>query len=237
VANSSITILFLLLGTAAGSYGQTQKTFKVKAGDYPDKVIPVSEQFQFPTFERGKILFYGGRTEEAPLNYTYLGGNVLFLNNKKDTLAFTDQKLVKVVDIQGAIFYNDKQHGFCEMVTAFGDVKLVKKHVLARIGNEKGGPYGISYTASSVTTYSSYSNEASPGGRKLKMDTEAIFGHRILFFFVDPNDRFLIPGKNSISRLFPKNKNELAQYLKTNPVNFTVQADLERLLSYCQSLQ
>ncbi|KQS28276.1 hypothetical protein [Dyadobacter sp. Leaf189] len=233
----TIYLLTLLALLTPAVHGQTMKTFKVKAGDYPNKVIPVAEQFQFPTFERGKILFYGGRTEEAPLNYTYLGGNLLFLNNQKDTLELLDQKLVKVVDMQGKIFYNDKQYGFCEMVSAFGDIKLAKKHILARIGNEKGGPYGISYTASSVTTYNSYSNEASPGARKLKMDTEAIFGHRTLYFFMDPNDRFLIPGKNSITRLFPKYKTEIAQYLKDNPVNFTQEEDLTRLLAFCQELK
>ncbi|WP_031527848.1 hypothetical protein [Dyadobacter crusticola] len=232
-----VRLLAVLSWLPLAAHGQTMKTFKVKAGDYPNRVIPVAEQYQFPSFQPGKILFYGGRTEQALLNYTYLGGNLLFLNNQKDTLELLDQKLVKVADVQGKIFYNDKHYGFCEMVAAFGVIKLAKKHVLARIGNEKGGPYGISYTASSVTTYNSYSNEAAPGARKLKMDTEAIFGHRILYFFMDPNDRFLIPGKNSISKLFPKHKDEITRYLKENPVNYTDEKDLSRLLAFCQELK
>ncbi|KAA0993293.1 hypothetical protein [Dyadobacter aurulentus] len=229
-------VLLCLAGVFAGAFGQDNPTFKVKAGDYPDKVIPVAAQFQYPEFKKGKVLFYGGRMAEALLNYSYLSGEILFLKDHKDTLELLDKELVKVVDIQGAIFYNDKQYGFCEMVSNYGGIKLSKKHALTRIGDEKGGPYGISYTASSVTTYSSYANANAPAGKKLKMDTEAIFGHRTLYFFVDKNDRYLIPGKNSIVRLFPKYKNQISQYLKENPVNFTLEDDLERLLAYSQGL-
>jgi hypothetical protein len=229
-------LLHCLSGIFADAFGQSQPTFKVKAGDYPDKVIPVAEQFQYPEFRKGKVLFYGGRMVEALLNYSYLSGEILFLKDQKDTLELLDKKMVKVVDVQGAIFYNDKQYGFCEMVSNYGDIKLSKKHVLERIGDEKGGPYGISYTASSVTTYSSYANANAPGGKKLKMDTEAIFGHRTRYFFVDKNDRYQIPGKNSIVKLFPKHKDKISQYLKENPVNFIVEDDLERLLAYCQGL-
>ncbi|MCE7060333.1 hypothetical protein [Dyadobacter sp. CY343] len=236
ISISASLLLYCITGAFQVTHSQSRPTFKVKAGDYPDKIIPVADQFQYPTFQKGKVLFYGGRMVEAMLNYSYLSGEVLFLKDQKDTLELLDKKMIKVVDMQGAIFYNEKQYGFCEMVSNYGDIKLAKKHLLARIGNEKGGPYGISYTASSVTTYSSYANANAPGGRKLKMDTEAIFGHRILYFFVDKNDRYMIPGKTSITRLFPKYKDQIGEYLKQNPVNFTEEEDLERLLNYSQNL-
>lgn len=215
---------------------QMPKVFKVKAGDYPDKVIPYADRYQFSQFTPGKAEFVDGRRSEAKFNYNYIGGHIRFLDVKRDTLEITDPALVRNITIGEKSFRFDKRFGYSEVVDTFKRASLGKRQVLARIGTEKGGPYGISYTASSVTTYRSYSSDQAASSKRLNANAEGVFAYRTAYFLIDNNNRFYVPTSGSIRKLYPAHRKQIDQYLKENPVDFAKEPDLLRLLAYCDSL-
>lgn len=236
----TLTTLILLIISGIfpqHTYAQDRKIFKIKAGEYPDKVIPYPDRYQFPQFTTGKAEFIDGRSSQARLNYNYIGGHVLFVDAKLDTLEITDKALLKNITIGDKSYRFDKRLGYCEIVGRYDRAALGKREVLARIGTEKGGPYGISYTASSVTTYRSYSSNDAAVTRRLNVDAEGVFTYRTAYYLIDNNNRFYVPTAGSIRKLYPANKKQIDQYLREQSVDFGKEQDLARLLAYCDGLK
>ncbi|SDG65718.1 hypothetical protein SAMN04487996_12177 [Dyadobacter soli] len=229
-------LLILLAACPYFAFSQEKKVFKVKAGEYPDKVIPYADRYRFAQFTPGKVEFIDGRTSQARLNYNYIGGHILFVDARLDTLEIIDQALLKNISIGDKSFRFDKRLGYCEIISKFDRAILGRREVLARIGTEKGGPYGISYTASSVTTYRSYSSDQAATTKKLNVNAEGVFTYRTAHYLIDMNNRFYMPTAGSIKKLYPADKKQIDQYLRENPVDFGKEEDLIRLLSYCDSL-
>jgi len=215
---------------------QEKKVFKVKAGEYPDKVIPYTYRYQFAQFTTGKAEFIDGRSAQARFNYNYIGGHILFVDRKLDTLEIIDKAILKSITIGDTSYRFDKRFGYCEIVSVYDRAALGKREVLARIGTEKGGPYGISYTASSVTTYRSYSSDQAATTRKLNANAEGVFSYRTAYYLIDNNNRFHIPTSGSVKKLYPAYKKQIDAYLREKPVDFGKEQDLSRLLAYCDSL-
>ncbi|GGH49251.1 hypothetical protein GCM10007423_51100 [Dyadobacter endophyticus] len=235
--NTIARILFIVLAICPYlAHAQQPKVFKVKAGEYPDKVIPYADRYQFGQFTTGKADFVDGRTSQARFNYNYIGGHVLFVDAKLDTLEIIDKAILKNITIGDKSYRFDKRFGYCEVVGTFNRASLGKREVLARIGTEKGGPYGISYTASSVTTYRSYSSDQAAASKKLNPDAAGVFSHRTAYYLIDNNNRFYIPTAGSLKKLYPAHKKAIDQYLRTNPADFGKEQDLIRLLTYCDTL-
>ncbi|OJV18097.1 MAG: hypothetical protein BGO21_14380 [Dyadobacter sp. 50-39] len=232
----TLTFLLTLALYPYHTHSQDRKVFKVKAGEYPDHVIPYADRYQFPQFTAGKAEFVDGRSSQARLNYNYIGGHVLFVGPRMDTLEIIDKGLLKNITIGEKSYRFDKQFGYSEVIGTYRRASLGKREVLARIGTEKGGPYGISYTASSVTTYRSYSSDQAATTKKLNANAEGLFSYRKAYFLIDNNNRFYIPGAGSVKKLYPAYKKQIDQYLRENPVDFGKEQDLARLLAYCDTL-
>ncbi|SEJ65840.1 hypothetical protein SAMN05216327_11598 [Dyadobacter sp. SG02] len=215
---------------------QDRKIFKIKAGEYPDKVIPYADRYQFAQFTTGKAEFFDGRSSQARFNYNFIGGHVLFVDLKLDTLELIDKAILKSITVGDKQYRFDKRFGYCEVVSNYGRASLGKREVLARIGTEKGGPYGISYTASSVTTYRSYSSDQAATTKKLNANAEGVFSYRTAYYLIDNNNRFYMPTAGSVKKLYPAYKKQIELYLKENPVDFGKVQDLARLLAYCDVL-
>lgn len=232
----TLTLLVILAIYPYFAHSQDKKVFKIKAGEYPDRVIPYADRYQFSQFTTGKVEFITGRTSQARLNYNYFGGHILFVGAKLDTLEIIDKAILKNITIGDKSYRFDKRFGYSEIVRTYDRASLGRREVLARIGTEKGGPYGISYTASSVTNYRTYSNDQAATTKKLNVDAEGVFSYRTAYFLIDNNNRFYIPTAGSIKKLYPAHKKQIDQYLRSNPVNFGKEEDLARLLGHCDTL-
>jgi hypothetical protein len=230
------TFLILLAICPYLAQGQAQKVFKVKAGEYPDKVIPYADRYQFSQFTTGKAEFVDGRASQARFNYNYIGGHLLFVDAKLDTLEIIDKALLKSITIGDKSYRFDKSFGYAEVVGIYQRASLGKREVLARIGTEKGGPYGISYTASSVTTYRSYSSDQAATTKKLDANAEGVFSYRTAHYLIDNNNRFYVPTAGSIKKLYPAYRKQIDQYLREQHVDFGKEQDLTRLLAQCDAL-
>lgn len=232
----TLSLLALLTACPYFAHSQEQKVFRVKAGEFPDKVIPYADRYQFSQFTTGKAEFIGGQTSQARFNYNHIGGHILFIDAKLDTLEIIDKALLKSIIIGEKSYRFDKRFGYAEVLSSYDRAMLGKREVLARIGTEKGGPYGISYTASSVTTYRSYSSDQAQTTKKLNANAEGVFTYRTTHYLIDNNNRFYVPTAGSIRKLYPANRKQIDQYLRENPVNFGKEQDLMRLLEYCEKL-
>jgi hypothetical protein len=125
----SKTILTIICLLAYFSFvnAQSKNIIRVKNGQDAANYASSKDRYQYPEFQAGTIHFTNGRTGSGRLNYCYLLGEIMFINDKGDTLALADNNLVRYADIGKTHYYYIPENGYAEMVENCGMALLVKK--------------------------------------------------------------------------------------------------------------
>src|SRR5664279_4278217 len=104
-----ISMLAIFIVLTKFVYPQDSATIFIAAGQEVSEVLTPEKIYHYPQFINGKIFFRDGSTSDAPLNYSYLQGEIEFISPKKDTLAIAKEQMLnikKVVIDTNTFFYN-----------------------------------------------------------------------------------------------------------------------------------
>lgn len=229
------TALFTLLCLVAScTSAQAQKQIRVKAGDNVVNAIPMADRYRYPQFTTGNVVYRNGISGAGQLNYNRLLGEMQFIDPKGDTLALADEQNIAYVTIGSNRFYVNPGKGCPEVIADHGAVKLAKQVVLKSMRTEKKVAYGQSSGASSVATVQPYSNNSSV--HRIESTGDQMVKEDISYFVVDQNDRYYLLNKSAIFKVFPKHKKAIETYLNENPIQFTEEADVKKLIQFCSEL-
>jgi len=158
-----------------------------------------------------------------------------FISPQADTLALADLKLVKFVAIGNIKFYyNPENKKFGEEVADFNCIKLLITHKFEPSGREKGVAYDQYSSISSTNNYATYADKGQI--LQLNLNEYFVYAKKLNYFLADQNNRFYPATKNSILKLYAKNKTAVAKYMKNNRIDLQKEDDLKKLLSYCSQL-
>lgn len=227
-----ITIFFLL--SAAITFAQnTPKVYRTKNGSNISKNIPYQEQYQFAEFMPGKVYFRNGRIANARLNYNFFYGEIEFIDPKNDTLLLNDKDFMDSLAIGPQIFYFMPKHGHVQEIKSYGHVRLGEKQVLAVLDNERESAFNHYSATSAISNYKTFSNQN--GSQWMKPTDKVVFKRKTENFFIDRNQRFYIPSKSIIVKLFRDHAGEINDYVKKENIDFLSQSDLIKLLEFCSS--
>jgi hypothetical protein len=70
----------------------------------------------------------------------------------------------------------------------------------------------------------------------MKPTDKVVFKRKSDYFFIDKNQRFYIPAKAILLKLFRDNDKEINTYIKEENIDFSKQPDLMKVLDFCSSL-
>ena len=230
--NNALLTLLCLVTFCTGA--QAQKQMRVKAGDNITNAIPMADRYRYPQFTTGTVVYRNGVSGAGQLNYNRLLGEMQFIDPKGDTLALADEQNVAYVTIGANRFYVNPGKGCPEVIAEHGAVKLAKQVVLKSMRTEKKVAYGQSSGASSVATVQPYSNNSSM--HRIGATGDQMVQEEVSYFVVDQNDRYYLINKSAIFKVFSKHKRAIETYLNENPVQFTEEADLKKLIQFCSEL-
>ena len=115
-----------------------------------------------------------------------------------------------------------------------GRVKLGEKLVLAVLDNERESAFNHYSATSAISNYKTFSNQN--GSQWMKPTDKVVFKRKTENFFIDRNQRFYVPSKTVVLKLFRDNNEEINEFLKKENINFLSQPDLIKLLDFCSSL-
>lgn len=227
--------LIFLLFTVSG-LAQEEIIF-IKAGtDASDELTP-ARIYRFPAFKKGTVFFRDGTVSQALMNYNFLNGEIEFIDPKGDTLAIAKAQLLNVrsVRIDTSSFYFNE--GYLEELVDNKYGKLLQKQVLVVKKREKIGGYNQPSETSAIDSYSSYSFDGQFQFRPdLKVRENITLGKRVLYYFGDQYNVFLLANKKNLLRIFSKHRDQINNYLKSNEVDFAKYDDLQKLFAFIQTM-
>jgi hypothetical protein len=183
--------------------------------------------YRFSHFKEGRITYVVGRSNKQKFNYNLFSGEMDFITDRGDTLTVTDEQDLRLVMIDGHVFYHDHKRGYIEILLqlplALGVQKIfypARKETVADDG------YGVtSHTTSSARSYIGPPNHLT--------NEDNIYKKESKFYFLDQKNKVFPANKFTIVRMFPDNKKEIKAYYRENNIDFKNQSDLIRLVKFC----
>lgn len=228
------TSLTLLCWVLACLYVHAQKQIRVKSDTDINRAIPMSDRYRYPQFMAGSVVYRNGVSGGGRLNYNRLLGEMQFIDNKGDTLALADEQNVAHVMIGPTRYYVNSGKGCLETISEHGPLKLARQTVFKSMRSEKKVAYGQSSGASSVATVQPYSNNSSV--HRIEATGDQMVKEETTYFMIDQNERFHLLNKNTLYKVFPKHKKAIEAYLNEQSIQFSQEADLQKLLQFCSEL-
>jgi hypothetical protein len=210
-------------------YGQDYKPIIVKKGTTLLDYFSPSERYLYPEFTTGKVLFKTNAYWGIKLNYDYMNGEIEFLQNS-DTLTISDKKdLMSIIIAEDTFFYDN---GYILQIKS-GHPKIGLKESIEFKEYMKKDGYGTAGAAGARTSYSSIST----GGEshKLTADEDLVYRRTKVFYLLSPEGDFDLYNKKNVCKMFPKNKEKIKSYLKSNKIKFNSEEDLLKLAEFLEA--
>ncbi|RYF76702.1 MAG: hypothetical protein EOO39_05270 [Cytophagaceae bacterium] len=221
---------------------QSTGVIRVKGSE---QAVSYRDRYQYDHFRNGTVAFLNGTTVDARFNYHVILGEMHFITARGDTMALAEEPIVRLVEIinpspapdapRTTLFLYDQRRGYTEIVADYDGIKLAAKQGLRTTKREKMSAYGQSTGAGAITTYQFYSG-GNMGVSKLDAKGDLLFSKQTTFFIVDKNSRFYPANRASIVKLFSAHRQPIDTYLNNEPVDFSREDQLKRLLLYCSKL-
>ena len=227
---SPLLLFFILIGYADLS-AQDSTFVTIKTGQSVKDVLTSAEIYHYPQFTYGKVFLRDGTKAAGKMNYNRLYGQMLFINPIGDTLALADEKNIKFIVIDKDTFYYDG--GYLRLMANGGVVKLTEKQIWVLADIRKIGTHNRPTTTVAVTSFSSYTDGRDAAKSKdLIMNEDVVLRKETQYYFGDKYNLFVPASKKGLLQLFPKEQQEIDNYLKENKVNFNKRDDIEKLYQF-----
>lgn len=226
----SIILIFFVLTKFA--VAQDSTSIFIEAGQDPSEVLTFRKVFKYPHFINGNIFFKDGSTTNAPLNYNYLLGEIMFISPQKDTLAIAKNQMpkIKTVIIEQDTFYY--LHQYLQLVIQNQSGKLLKSQVFKVVKREKIGGYNQPSSTTAIDSYQTFSPTYGVPELNLKIRENITLALKTNYFFGNDYDLLLPANKKNIYKAYPQKKDCIDAYLNANAVNYDSSNDLIKLFTY-----
>ena len=231
----SLIYTLLLMICASGLLAQEENIIRIKSGQEAEQALPMDVKYRYPEFRQGTISFYNGQTSSGRLNYNLLLGEMQFINLTRDTLSLAEEQTIREIQIGDHTFHYDAKYGFVEVVQEYPTARLAIQQKLTPLSREKMGAYEQSTGVSSIRDYSSIST-SNGSTQKLALKGDLLIAKKVVYVFIDKNQRFRRANRAGILRIFPENKREINTFIEEHKTDFSQPEDLKALLRFCQEV-
>jgi len=230
----SILFLFFVSIGYTGLLAQDSIYITIKSGDRTQDGLTSADLYYYPQFTKGEVFFKGGTKATAKMNYTRLFDQMLFIDNKGDTLAMAEEKTIKFIAVdQDTFYYNE---GFVRIIADNDFVKLAEKQVWVVADIRKPGPHNTSTSTIGVTSVRTFRHGNDAVRNPLKLDEDIVLRKETQYYFGDEYNHFIRASKKGLFELFNKKQRSIENYLKENKVNFDKRDDIEKLFQFISKL-
>lgn len=225
---------FLLISLIIPEYLLSQGSQKITIDNNKASAEQINPEFQqiFPDFRSARIYYKAMRPIGCKANYNFLFDEILFLNEKGEKMALANPERLLHVIIDNRMFVPSNK-GYFEVIES-GDVSLLYKWVCRIRETRKQGALGLSTAAPSVYQMNRISFDSKEW--KMEVDKEALASVEVIPYLKAKTNYISVKGPQSLMKAFRGKNSEIKDYLDKNPVDFKNEADLRRIIKYCNSL-
>ncbi|MGI8600477.1 MAG: hypothetical protein ACR2KB_14590 [Chitinophagaceae bacterium] len=132
-------LIIIFCFSSIASFAQTEKVYKIKAGQLLSDVLSFYDIYKDSSFRVGTVFFRDGRTSNAFLNYNYLNGEMDFIDVSGDTISIAEEQTIKLISIKKDSFFYD--NGYLYLLQSNGYNKLAVKKEIQLINKERPGAF------------------------------------------------------------------------------------------------
>ena len=145
-----LLIVFLLIGSL-NLWAQDGKVVHVMPGSRIIDVLKTEDINLYPQFKHGTVYFKNGSASAAKLNYNSLTDEMVFIDNKGDTLILTNENTVNYITVDKDIFYYED--GYLRQVMSKDDAVLAVREIWEVKDSRKVSSYNNTVRATNLTDY------------------------------------------------------------------------------------
>ena len=228
------TVFFFACLAFSSTPGWTQgnNIKMVKSDEEINKVFTLNELFRFSQFSPGVVFFRDGTTYSARLNYHRLYEQMMFIDDKGDSLAIGNPAEIRLITIEKDSFFYSKENCL-ELIASYSSMKLAVKQILKEVDQQKNGAYGSTYTNNSATANKHY--YTIDGKSRLNVGEGTLFSSVNEYYLSYKNNDFIRVNRKNIEKLFTGYFKELKEFIKTNNTDFNKESDIKNLILFMQS--
>ncbi|MBN1789850.1 MAG: hypothetical protein JW830_05095, partial [Bacteroidales bacterium] len=190
--------------------GQDHKTVTVKAGTRINDYFTQDEQYRYPEFTQGKVVFKDGTATVTKLNYSILAGEMQFLASG-DTMAIANEKNIKFVQIMLDTFYFD--NGYLEAIAGQDPVIMTVKQYVKLADIKKEGPMGTRSSTSSAQTWGTVIDQGHLKNARLVVQEDLVLSTNADYFIGNIANGFVPYRKGNVLNLYPQQKKAIDEFL------------------------
>ncbi len=216
-------ITFLIAIVTNAALAQTSKIITVKAGEKISEVY--KEVYRYPQFTAGRVYFLNGDVSASKLNYNFISESMLFISPAGDTLSVADEATVKYITVNNDTFYYDK--GYLESLISIGNIKLAVKQKIILKDKYKIGAFG---TASPTVRTENEKTYMGDNRYNLTIAEDLIFEKEKEYYLNVRFRDFVVLSRKNLIKLFPKQKDNIENFLKENKIKLDNENDLKKLM-------
>lgn len=207
-----LSLHFHFCTAQTGFYNLPSHTPQPAAVAQPDSV------YRFPSFEYGKVTFATGFSpdEQLRFNYNLFTGQMDMINSKGDTVQVEQIKELKFISVGDRLFFHSYKVGYLEILHE-SNVSLGVLNLLVDAFPPQGNH---TYLQSTKGTKS-----------------DPYFKNQATYYFVEADNKIHKASPSSVRKLFYDQKKLAKAYIDQHKIDFEIEGDLIKLLTYCGSVK
>lgn len=225
--------LTLLLTLSLAAYAQKSvERIEIKGGSAAWENF-YREIYRYPEFKTGIVEYKNGKQFRGNLNYNKVLGTIQFLDEKGDTLALSNEEMIRSVMIDDDEYFYVAPDCMQEVKDA-GELRLVKNERLRIADKQKVGGLGIPNSTGTIDSYDRIDSKVNYNQIDIN---EKLLLNKTTRFFLETAKHELVPAsKKNILNLFPKHEAQIKEYIKNHQIDFTREDHLAELIGFLAQL-
>ena len=213
-------ILSLLIGLEA--FGQESVT--IKMGEDLNETL-LTRRYLFPKFQDARI-YLKNESTTALMNYNALTDQMEFINDNGMAVALRTRPQMIMF---GSRVFKPSPKGYVEVMVDDPNGEFLVRRKFKATSSTKTSIYGMSGETSALSGFSSPSLN---NGIAFSLNEEVTYSNTNTYY-IFTSGKYFLANKAGFIKAFGKQRPDLENYLKENPVNYNVEEDLFHLFSYC----
>lgn len=227
-----LLFLIFLFAVSTCLVSQTPQTITMDNNRISAESIKPELQYLFPDFQAGRVILKENIVVKCQLNYNFLLDEMLFIDENGKRMALANPHDVLKVFIGNRLFTATSK-GYFEVIEN-EPISLLYKWTTNIVEKGKEGALGLVSDAPSIYQMNQISFDARTW--KLDVDNKAVVNVEVIPYLKIKSNCVLIKGPKDLYKAFPGKRSYIKLYIEQNPVDFRKEADLRRLIKYCNSL-
>lgn len=200
----------------------------VKPGQEIPACFSKEETYLYPAFMDGTVLLKNKEVISARMNYNIIYGQMMFIQNSRDTLAIANPQNIEIIIFPSDTFYYSS--GYHQLLAVGFGKYLTRKQFLKIHEVRKGGAYGTTSSLSATTTMSSYYGDSKTN--KLTVNQEVVVSIQSEFYIVDSRSRYRVFNRIAINKMYPNHKPAIDKFISEEKIDLEKEQDAIKLFGF-----